>query len=228
MDDKFDNDADVHRTIFVDLDKVMTESYVRLLPALLSWPENSAVKYVRSSHTVSNNVGHSFVSFPTHQNAVDVLSTVNKVSMPGTSRPFKADWAINAPHLLSNPFTSTKHLFPPSASTSPDRLLNEFSVFVGDLSPEATEHDLMRAFHHPPNLSNPFTTCTNVKIMTDNATGSSRCFGFVRFSNQDEMIRALDEMQGIPVAGRPIRLSTATPKVGVKCRLCHITNTGFR
>ncbi|TIB29972.1 hypothetical protein E3P86_03582, partial [Wallemia ichthyophaga] len=208
IDEKYDNDADVHRTIYIDLDKVMTESYVRLLPALLSWPEKTAVKYVRSSHTTTNNVGHGFITFPTHQKALEVLATVNKVSMPGTSRPFKGDWAINAPHLISNPFTRVSN-----SSTSPDRLLNEFSVFVGDLSPDATEHDLMRAFQHPPNLSNPFTTCTNVKIMTDNATGSSRCFGFVRFSNEDEMARALDEMQGIPVAGRPIRLSTATPKI---------------
>ncbi|TIC22827.1 RNA-binding domain-containing protein [Wallemia mellicola] len=214
IDEKFDNEADVHRTIFIELDKVMSESYVRLLPALLSWPENTAVKYVRAMQTSTNNLGHAFVTFPSQQNALDVLSTVNKVSMPGTSRPFKADWAINAPHLIANPFTSTRSpLHDTRSSNSPEKLVNEFSVFVGDLSPDATEHDLMRAFQHPPNLSNPFTTCTNVKIMTDNATGSSRCFGFVRFSNEDEMIRALDEMQGIPVAGRPIRLSTATPKI---------------
>ncbi len=60
---------------------------------------------------------------------------------------------------------------------------------------------------------------TLVQIMTDPVTGASRGFGFVRFSNESDCLRALVEMQGIFIApldgqstGRPLRVCPATPK----------------
>lgn len=211
QDDQFDNESDIRRTIFIELDKIMSESYFKLLPALMGWDDNTSVKFVKVSHNNSNNVGHGFITFSDEHKASKVLAYFkSNPLMPGSVRPFKGDWAINAPHLLGNPFTSAL-----SKSSTPVDKFNEFSIFVGDLSPDASESDLLKAFQNPPNLSQPFTSCTNVKIMTDYTTGSSRCFGFVRFSNEKDMERAVDEMQGIPVAGRPIRVSTATPKVSL-------------
>ena len=55
--------------------------------------------------------------------------------------------------------------------------------------------------------------------MTDPVTGASRGFGFVRFSNETDSLRALIEMQGVYIApldgqssGRPLRVCPATPK----------------
>lgn len=48
--------------------------------------------------------------------------------------------------------------------------------------------------------------------MTDPNTNVSRGYGFVRFSNQSDQLRALSEMQGVYVGDRPARISTATPK----------------
>ena len=41
-------------------------------------------------------------------------------------------------------------------------------------------------------------------------------YGFVRFGDENDCNRAMTEMQGAYVGSRPIRLATATPKVG-----CH-------
>jgi RNA recognition motif-containing protein len=48
--------------------------------------------------------------------------------------------------------------------------------------------------------------------MTDPISGMSRGYGFVRFSDQNDQERALNEMQGVYCGNRPMRISTATPK----------------
>jgi RNA recognition motif-containing protein len=48
--------------------------------------------------------------------------------------------------------------------------------------------------------------------MTDPVSGMSRGYGFVRFTDESEMQRALTEMQGFYCGNRPMRISTATPK----------------
>jgi len=48
--------------------------------------------------------------------------------------------------------------------------------------------------------------------MTDPISGMSRGYGFVRFSEQQDQVRALTEMQGVYCGNRPMRISTATPK----------------
>ena len=48
--------------------------------------------------------------------------------------------------------------------------------------------------------------------MTDPISGMSRGYGFVRFSDEGDQQRALQEMQGVYCGNRPMRISTATPK----------------
>ena len=48
--------------------------------------------------------------------------------------------------------------------------------------------------------------------MTDNATGRSKGYGFVRFGTEEERDAALTEMNGEVCMGRPLRISVATPK----------------
>ncbi|KAN0060967.1 hypothetical protein ACQY0O_006701 [Thecaphora frezii] len=122
----------------------------------------------------------------------------------------------------------------------------EFSIFLGDLSPDLREEDLVTQFLQPPPWHPqhpcaialaraqqmqgiyqpgarigpaPFLSTKSAKIMTDPATGASRGYGFVRFTKETDCNRALVEMQGVVVApsnglspGRPLRVSTATPK----------------
>ncbi|KAF9932061.1 hypothetical protein BGZ65_004621, partial [Modicella reniformis] len=57
-----------------------------------------------------------------------------------------------------------------------------------------------------------YMSCRSAKIMTDATTGVSRGYGFVRFGDESEQLRALHEMQGVYCGSRPIRISMATPK----------------
>jgi RNA recognition motif-containing protein len=57
-----------------------------------------------------------------------------------------------------------------------------------------------------------FPSCKSAKIMSDPLSGMSRGYGFVRFSDEGDQQRALNEMQGVYCGNRPMRISTATPK----------------
>lgn len=82
----------------------------------------------------------------------------------------------------------------------------EYSIFVGDLGPEVNEYVLVSIFQQR------FPSCKSAKIMSDPISGLSRGYGFVRFNDEADQQRALQEMQGVYCGNRPMRISTATPK----------------
>ena len=50
------------------------------------------------------------------------------------------------------------------------------------------------------------------KIITEPATKVSKGYGFVKFSNLEESQKAIAEMNGQPLMGRPLKGSTAYMK----------------
>lgn len=78
-------------------------------------------------------------------------------------------------------------------------------IFVGSLSFQATEEDLKSAFA-------PYGTVVSVFIPTDRMTGRKRGFGFVEMSSPDEAARAISEMNGKEILGRPVALNEAQPR----------------
>eukprot|EP00299_Pterocystis_sp_00344_P007980 c2839_g1_i1.p1 GENE.c2839_g1_i1~~c2839_g1_i1.p1 ORF type:complete len:366 (+),score=92.50 c2839_g1_i1:138-1235(+) len=83
---------------------------------------------------------------------------------------------------------------------------DEFSMFIGDLSPLATEQLLFDIFKQR------YPSCLNVKLVTDHGTGASAGYGFVRFLDKDEGERAIREMRGFMVLDRPLKTSQAQSK----------------
>mmetsp|Transcript_5382 Transcript_5382/g.11823 ORF Transcript_5382/g.11823 Transcript_5382/m.11823 type:complete len:327 (-) Transcript_5382:2030-3010(-) len=82
----------------------------------------------------------------------------------------------------------------------------DFSIFVGDLAADVDDNYLLSFF------AQYFPSVRTAKVITDPATGRSRGYGFVRFSSEGDRDRALNEMNGVYISTRPIRVSLATAK----------------
>lgn len=160
----------------------------------------NGVSFIDPATTPLHHAGYCFVEFESQQDAQFALS-LNSAPLPNiisrsTSLPtnpsgqrnFRLNWASGAT----------------LQSSIPSR--PEFSLFVGDLSPTATEADLLSLFQQK------FRSVKTVRVMTDPITGASRCFGFVRFGNEEERRRALVEMNGVWCQGRCLRVAYATPR----------------
>lgn len=78
-------------------------------------------------------------------------------------------------------------------------------IFIGGLSWGVTEDDLRSAFED-------FGEIKDAKVVMDRETGRSRGFGFVTFLDEDAAEKAIAEMNGASIEGRPIRVSEAEEK----------------
>lgn len=82
----------------------------------------------------------------------------------------------------------------------------EFSVWVGDLSPEVDDYNLYRIF------SNKYSSIKTAKVILD-SSGFSKGYGFVRFGTEEEQKSALYEMNGfIGLGSKPLKICNAVPK----------------
>lgn len=80
------------------------------------------------------------------------------------------------------------------------------SVYVGDLPQEVTDAALLEPFKQR------YESAASAKVVTDSHTGRSKGYGFVRFTDSKEQQKALEEMQGLQIAGQSVRVSIATPR----------------
>ncbi|CED83770.1 FOG: RRM domain [Phaffia rhodozyma] len=211
------------RTLWLgQLESWMDEAYLRSMGASLGWDVVS-IKLIRQTSNQSGSTptanNYCFLTFPTGQAASKILQSLTAVPpsspilMPNSSRPFKANWAASST-TSSNPGAVN----PAQATDLP--LEKEFSIFVGDLAPEVSEADLVKLFLNPPVRSpatggeprKSFLSTRSAKIMLDPKNGGSRGYGFVRFAEEADQLRALADMQGVYCLSRPMRLSHATAK----------------
>lgn len=167
------------------------------------------VKIIKPKASKPDNIqglshsGYCFVEFETFEDAQQALA-LNGQLLPDIAMPsqqqfpnnpdnqkkyFRLNWASGA--TLSAPIVQTP----------------EYSLFVGDLSASTTEAHLLAFFQK----SFP-TSVKTVRVMTDPVSGKSRCFGFVRFTDELERQRALVEIHGAWFGGRPLRVALATPR----------------
>jgi RNA recognition motif-containing protein len=75
-------------------------------------------------------------------------------------------------------------------------------LYVGNLSYEANNDTVRQAF----------TACgdvTDVHVMADRETGRSRGFAFVTMGSADEARKAIREMNGAMLDGRPLKVNEA-------------------
>lgn len=80
-------------------------------------------------------------------------------------------------------------------------------LFVGRLSYDATDDDLREAFE-------PLGEVLSARVITDRDSGRSRGFGFVEMENSEDGNKAISELDGQPICGRPVVVNEAHEKRG--------------
>ena len=79
------------------------------------------------------------------------------------------------------------------------------SIYVGNLSYDATEEDIRQAFAQHGEVA-------SVNIVTYRETGRSRGFAFVEMPDGAEAKKAIDNLNETEIAGRSINVSKSRPK----------------
>jgi len=79
------------------------------------------------------------------------------------------------------------------------------SIYVGNLSFEATEDDVRSAFEQ-------YGTVNTVNIVADRETGRPRGFAFVEMADGAEAKQAIEHVNLTQIAGRAVTVNEARPK----------------
>ncbi|XP_024544425.1 polyadenylate-binding protein RBP45 [Selaginella moellendorffii] len=174
------------KTLWVgDLQYWMDEGY--LYSCFAHTSEVQVAKVIRNKQT-GYSEGYGFVEFTNHSTAEKVLQSFNGTQMPSTDIAFRLNWACFG-----------------IGERRPDQG-PDFSIFVGDLAPDVTDYMLQETFQ------SRYSSVKGAKVVMDTTTARSKGYGFVRFGDEAEKMRAMTEMAGVYCSTRPMRISTATPK----------------
>jgi hypothetical protein len=77
----------------------------------------------------------------------------------------------------------------------------DLSIWVGDLAPEVDDLTLLTFFQQH------YKSVRSARVVLDNATMTSKGYGFVRFMDEQEFQRAISEMNGQVLMGRCIKIA---------------------
>ncbi len=80
-------------------------------------------------------------------------------------------------------------------------------LYVGNLAWATDDNGLREAFEQ-------FGEVSDCKVITDRDTGRSRGFGFVTFNEGEDADKAIAEMNGTELNGRPLRVNEAEDRRG--------------
>ncbi|KAM3326899.1 28 kDa ribonucleoprotein, chloroplastic [Capsicum chacoense] len=81
----------------------------------------------------------------------------------------------------------------------------DHKLFVGNLAWSVTSDSLAQAFRE-------YGTVVGARVLYDGETGRSRGYGFVSFETREEMENALNNLNGVELDGRALRVSLAQGK----------------
>jgi RNA recognition motif-containing protein len=90
-------------------------------------------------------------------------------------------------------------------STYQERIKMGKKLYVGSIPFTATEEDLS-------NLFSTIGEVESVKIITDQATGRSKGFGFVEMATEEDAKKAIDDLNGKSFMERSIVVNEARPQ----------------
>ncbi|KAK8507341.1 hypothetical protein V6N12_072608 [Hibiscus sabdariffa] len=168
-----------------DLQPWMDENF--LINIFAQTGEVASAKVIRNKQT-SLPEGYGFIEFVSHAAAERVLQSYNGVPMPSSEQNFRLNWA--------------------SLGYGEKRQEegSDYTIFVGDLAADVSDYLLQETFKAV------YPSVKGAKVVTDRTTGRSKGYGFVRFANETEQIRAMTEMNGIYCSTRAMRVGPAANK----------------
>ena len=76
-------------------------------------------------------------------------------------------------------------------------------LYVGNLAGEVTDNGLQELF------TGKGFQVTSARVICDREGGRSRGFGFVELKSDDDVVRAIGEMNGLDVEGRVLQVNEA-------------------
>ena len=151
-----------------------------------------------------NFMGYGFIEFDNKEEASEALQLMNGKPMPNSNKVFKLNWAS---------YSQSKN----SSSQNP----NEYSIYVCELDPSVNEEILQNYF------SQYYKSVIGTKIVVDPSTKVSKGYGFVKFSDYNESQRALTEMNGQLINGKPMKINTAAYKKNVEKKNFNLANNNI-
>jgi len=144
------------------------------------------VKIMTNKYT-GHNTGYGFVNFTSDEAALSAMHKLNGKNIPGTNPPVK--------FRLNHNNTRT------GAAGG-----KEYSIWVGDLTPEVDNSLLYDAFKLR------YNSIKTAEVIYD-PNGASKGYGFIRFFNEEEQKDALVHMNNYVGLGlKPLKVRTAVPK----------------
>lgn len=180
--------TDEIRSLWIgDLQYWMDETYVT--NCFYNTGEVLSVKIIRNKQT-GQPEGYGFIEFRSRTGAENALQTYNGTLMPSTEQNFRLNWATLGAGERRNDDT-------------PD-----YTIFVGDLAADVSDYILQETFKAV------YPSIKGAKVVTDRTTGRSKGYGFVRFADESEQVRAMSEMNGVLCSSRPMRIGPAATKSG--------------
>lgn len=79
------------------------------------------------------------------------------------------------------------------------------NIYVSNLSRQVSESELQSAFEE-------FGSVSSCKIIVDRFSGESRGFGFVEMDNTNEAKAAIEQLNGVNLAGQELSVKVAEPR----------------
>lgn len=171
-----------------DIDAFVTEACLQAAFASYGVANITNIRLIRDRVTGQPS-GYGFVEFPSAQAATIALQACAGkplTGMPG--RTFRLNHASST-----------------VGSTGAEA--EDFQAHISGLAPEITETLLFQIFRER------YSTLRGVKLIIDPGTGASRGFAFARFGSEEERTRAIEELNGTHICGRPIRVTVAASRV---------------
>ncbi|XP_062338281.1 tRNA selenocysteine 1-associated protein 1-like [Osmerus eperlanus] len=182
-----------------DLDPYMDENFIKA--AFSTMGETAYGVKIITHRVTGGSAGYCFVEMSDEPSVDRCVHRLNGKLVPASNPPrkFKLNYATYGKRPEAGP---------------------EFSVFVGDLSSEVDDYQLHQFF------SKKYPSCKGAKVVTDQF-GNSRGYGFVKFGDENEQKKSIEECQNSSgLGGKPIRLSIAVNK-SQKMNNYHSQNQGY-